>query len=244
MAVGDVYSGMAERHEIPVEDDEGVVAVHHKAPSARWLVFCHGFRSDKSGSYEGRCERAVAEGYNAIRFDFRGCGEADGEFVEQTLTTRLADLEAVVDHFDLQQFWLFGSSFGGKVAFHTAVRDDRVAALATRAPVTYGLDLGDRREIIEEEGVYRYDSGHAIDERLYEDMAQYAFADVASVLDVPVAVFHGAADAKIPLKNSFEAAAELNVDVMVQKLAGEGHLFSESAEDHMRDQLFDWLARV
>lgn len=235
---------MSERHEIPVKDGERVIAVHHEAPSARWLVFCHGFRSDKSGSYEGRCERAVAEGYNAVRFDFRGCGEADGEFVEQTLTTRLADLQAVVDHFDLQQFRLFGSSFGGKVAFHTAVRDDRVRALATRAPVTYDLDLGDRREIIEKEGVYEYDSGHAIDERLYKDMAQYAFADVAAALDVPVAMFHGAADEKIPLENSFEAAAELDVDVLVQKFAGEGHLFSESAEDRMRDLLFDWLARV
>lgn len=243
MSVDGVGTGMAERHEIVVED-EAVVAVHHEAPSATWLVFCHGFRSDKSGSFEGRCERAVAEGYNAVRFDFRGCGEADGEFIEQTLTTRLADLQAVVGYFDVDRYLLFGSSFGGKVAFHTAVRDDRVAAVATRAPATYDLDMGDRRDIIEEEGVYRYDSGHAIDERLFEDMEQYAFADVAAALDVPVAVFHGAADEKIPIGNSFEAAAELDVDVLVQQFAGEGHLFSQAAEDRMRDQLFDWLARV
>ncbi|MFB6205443.1 MAG: alpha/beta hydrolase family protein [Haloglomus sp.] len=113
-----------ERHTVPVTEGESVVAVHHPRPgSDRWFVCCHGFVSDKSGSYEGRCARAVAEGYHAVRFDFRGCGESDGDFVDTTLSSRIADLRAVLEHFDPESVVLFGSSFGGKTALHAAVGD-------------------------------------------------------------------------------------------------------------------------
>ncbi len=74
---------MVEHHEVPVAGGESIAAVHHEAPSDRWFVCCHGFLSDKSGSHERRCRRAVQEGYNGVRFDFRGCGESDGAFVDQ-----------------------------------------------------------------------------------------------------------------------------------------------------------------
>ncbi len=45
---------MQTRHEIPVAD-ETVVAIHHETDSEEWCICCHGFRSDKSGSYESRC---------------------------------------------------------------------------------------------------------------------------------------------------------------------------------------------
>lgn len=235
---------MSERHTIPVTDDESVVAVHHEAKTDRWLVFSHGFLSDKSGSYEERCERAVREGYNAVRFDFRGCGESDGAFVDQNLSTRIADLQAVVDYFDPLSYALFGSSFGGKTAFHAAVDDDRVEAIVTRAPVTYNRAFEAARDAVAAEGIYQYDEDYAIDERFFEDFDTYAFADAAERLDVPVAIFHGREDASVPLSDSLEAVGELATDTVLQAYRGEGHRFSESAEKRLRDQAFDWLARV
>jgi pimeloyl-ACP methyl ester carboxylesterase len=235
---------MTERHEIPVTAEESVVAVHHEADSEDWLVCCHGFRSDMTGHHERRCERAAEEGYNAVRFDCRGCGESDGEFVEQTLSTRLADLAAVVSHFDPPSYVLLGSSFGGKVAVHAAADDDRVAAVAAQSPAAYDMDMGDRRAIIEEEGEYRYDSGHVVDERLYEDLERYDFSDAAAEIDVPVAMFHGADDEKIPVWHSLEAAAELEPDVLLQTLPGEGHVLTDAGEERLLDQLFDWLRVV
>lgn len=235
---------MPEEHWIPVADGERVVAVHHEASGEDWLVCCHGFRSDKSGSYEGRCRRAVAEGYDAVRFDFRGCGEADGTFDESTLSSRVADLRAVVDHFDPGAYALFGSSFGAKVAVHVAADDDRVAALAGRAPLTYNRAFDEARATVATEGERRYESGHVIDERFFDDLDGYAFADAADALDVPVALFHGRADDSVPLADSLDATAELDTDVLLRAYAGEGHRFSEAGEDRLRDELFDWLARV
>ncbi|ADB63774.1 alpha/beta hydrolase fold protein (plasmid) [Haloterrigena turkmenica DSM 5511] len=138
-------------HRVTVADGETVAAVHHEAPGDDWIVFCHGFLSDKTGSYERRCRRAVEHGYNAVRFDFRGCGASDGRFVDQTLSDKLADLHAVLEYVAPPSIVLFGSSFGGKVAFHAAVDDERVEAVATRAPVTYNRAFDEYRAIVERE---------------------------------------------------------------------------------------------
>ena len=233
---------MPTTHRIPVTDDESVVAVHHEAPGDDWLVFCHGFVSDKSGSYEGRCERAVTEGYNAVRFDFRGCGEADGDFVDQTLSDKLADLQAVVDHFDPDSYVLFGSSFGGKVAFHTAATDERVTAVVTRAPVTLNRGLDHFRDPVADAGVLELDTGDRIDERFFDDFDDWPFDAVVGNITVPVAIFHGANDDSVALADSFDAAARLQTDVLLQTFAAEGHRFSRPAERRLRQQLFDWLA--
>lgn len=231
----------ATQHRIPVADGERVAAVHHEAPGDDWLVFCHGFLSDKTGSYEHRCRRAVEHGYDAVRFDFRGCGDADGEFVEQTLSDKLADLRAVVDHFDPPTYALFGSSFGGKVAFHAAIEDARVEAVVTRAPVTYNRAFDEYRAIVEREGEHRFETGDRIDRRFFVDFDDYGFDDVEAALEVPVAIVHGARDEAVDVAHSFEAAAELETDVLLERVAGEGHRFSEGAEARLLERTFHWL---
>jgi len=228
-------------HRVPV-DGETVAAVHHEAEGEDWLVFCHGFRSDKSGSYEERCERAVEEGYNAVRFDFRGCGESDGSFRDATLSARIADLRAVADYFDIESAVLVGSSFGGKVAVHVAATDDWPTAVATRAPVTYNRAFEGYRRDVERDGEYCFDTGECIDEGFFADLADYDFDAVAD-LDVPVAIVHGRADDSVPVADSFAAAQALDTDVLLQTYAGEGHLFSRAGEDRFRDLVFEWLAR-
>lgn len=235
---------MTERHEITVEDGEAVVGVHHPAPSDRWLVFCHGFLSDKSGSYESRCRRAVREGYNAVRFDFRGCGESGGAFVDQTLGHKLADLAAVLDYFDPASCALFGSSFGGKVAVHTAADDDRIEAVAARAPVTLNRALDGYRDAVAEDGIREFEDGRRIDGRFFANLDRYPFERVTDAVDSPVAIFHGASDDSVPVEDSFEAARRLGTDVLVEKFADEGHRFSQDAERRMRDRLFGWLNEV
>lgn len=235
---------MPQTESIVVADGERLSAVHHRADSDDWLVFCHGFISDKSGSYEGRCRRAVQAGYNAVRFDFRGCGESDGRFEDQTLASKIADLSAVIDHFDPSSLSVFGSSFGGKVAFHTAVVETRVEAVATRAPVTYNRSFDDYRDVVTQTGACQLAPGYEIDREFFAVLDRYEFDDVADRLGVPVAIFHGANDGTVPILDSFDAAATLDTDVLCQKYRGEGHRFTREAEDRMREQLFGWLDRV
>lgn len=220
---------MPTRHTVDVDGDE-VVAVHHESEGDRWMFFSHGFVSDKTGSYEERCERAVKEGYDAVRFDHRGCGESDLRFQEQTLSTRIADLRAVIDYFDPGAYVLFGSSFGGKVVLHTATEDDSVEAVVTRAPVTYA-DFFD---------------GNLPDGfggEFAEDFRSHGFEKVERELDVPVAVFHGRDDETVPLESVLDSINGMNVDILLETYAGENHRFSRESEERMRDSMFGWLER-
>ncbi|AUV83489.1 alpha/beta hydrolase [Salinigranum rubrum] len=237
---------MPTTHAVTTDTGERLAAVHHAPETAgteTWLVFCHGFVSDKSGSYEGRCARAAEEGYHAVRFDFRGCGESAGEFVDQTLRSKVADLRAVLAHFDAPSYALVGSSFGAKTAFHAAVDSDRrIRAVAGRAPLTYNRTFDGMRAVVEREGEFTYDTGHTVDERFFADFERYAFDDVTDELTVPVALFHGADDESVAPGDSLDATAAFDVSVLLQVLAGEGHRFSRPAEVRFRRQLFDWLA--
>ena len=121
--------------------------------------------------------------------------------------------------------------------------DERVRAVATRAPVTYRRALDSLADAVRAGGEVEYAPGYSVDERLVGDLEGYDFADVAGTLDVPVAVFHGRDDDSVPLGDSLDAVGALGVDTTLRVVAGEGHRFSRDAEARMRDALFDWLSR-
>jgi pimeloyl-ACP methyl ester carboxylesterase len=231
---------MTEKHFIEVENGQKVATVHHKADSDKWVFFCHGFGSNKEGSYEKRAERIVEEGWNAVRFDFRGNGESDGEFIENGLSSKIMDLETVIEHFGPEKYVLFGSSFGGKVVFHGGLELEPEAVIG-RAPVTYNTIMDKYKAVVQNKGKFTHHPGATIDQRFYDDFEKHTFDQVIAKLDVPVAIFHGADDTTVHPEHSFKAAESLETDVMIQKLEGEKHSFSETAENYMNNQMISWL---
>ena len=101
---------------------------------AAFLVL-HGFGSNKDGSGSKAVAGLLAGmGYAALRFDFRGCGESEGErgrviCHEQVRDARnaLSYLAARAD-IDSQRIGVIGQSFGAAVAVYTAGVERRIAA--------------------------------------------------------------------------------------------------------------------
>jgi len=106
-------------------------------PGARRAAFLvlHGFGSNKDGGGGTAVAKMLARlGYAALRFDFRGCGESEGErgrviCMEQVRDTRnaLSFLAARPD-IDPKRIGVVGQSFGAAVAVYAAGVDRRVAA--------------------------------------------------------------------------------------------------------------------
>jgi dipeptidyl aminopeptidase/acylaminoacyl peptidase len=116
-----------------------VVGVLH-LPAARpapCVVACHGMGASKdSEKYLLIGQDLSAAGLAVARFDFRGSGESAGLHRDATIETRVADLEAVLDHLGKRpeldgRFGLLGSSLGGFVALWAASR----GAAGAEAPV-------------------------------------------------------------------------------------------------------------
>jgi pimeloyl-ACP methyl ester carboxylesterase len=92
------------------------------------VVACHGLGASKDSDKYLLLGRMMPEaGFALAHFDFRGAGESGGSYRDATIATRVADLEAVLDHLMAHPalsggVGLLGSSLGGFVALHVAHR--------------------------------------------------------------------------------------------------------------------------
>jgi pimeloyl-ACP methyl ester carboxylesterase len=231
---------MADKHFIDVEKDEKVAAIHHEASSDKWIFFCHGFGTDKEGSYEMRCEKAAEEGWNAVRFDFRGNGESDGDFIDQTLTSKIKDLKMAINHFEPEEYVLYGMSFGGRVAIHTAVELEP-EALVLKSPVTYNEIMEKFKAVVEEKGEYTHFGDKTIDHRFIEDLEENRFEETVSDIDIPVCFFHGRSDTTVHPEFTLKAVQEFGTDTRVEMYEGEKHKMSREANRKLLDSMFQWL---
>jgi dipeptidyl aminopeptidase/acylaminoacyl peptidase len=129
---------IVERFSLRV-DGVDVVGVLHLPPSgpAPCVVACHGMGASKDSDKYLLLGRDFPEaGLALARFDFRGSGESGGLYRNATIASRIADLEAVLEHLARDpaldgRFGLLGSSLGGFVALWVASRHRRVMPVVT-----------------------------------------------------------------------------------------------------------------
>ena len=133
--------------ETPVTFDSGEVTLHgvlHRAPEARGVfVFCHPFAEEKKCAHRVLVDAARAlcdHGYSALLFDYRGCGDSEGEFVEATPEGWLADIRRAVE-FARQEgvpVGLLGVRLGATLAAQVAESLPGIAWLALWEPISDG----------------------------------------------------------------------------------------------------------
>lgn len=233
---------MEEKRFLDIGDERIAVVFHEPEGEAKGtVVFCHGFGSDKEGSYVRRAEMAVEAGFRAVRFDFRGNNESSREFVDANLTTRIEDLRRVLDEVE-GGVGVYGSSFGGLVAILAAERDDRIDALALRAPVT-SLGFEKFREEVGDDGYYEQLPGKRVDERFLEDVDMYSMEGVAGRLTQPTLVMHGVGDGVVPMADSRRFFEQLECEKEYVRFENEGHRFSAEADGRAVRTALEWFDR-
>jgi len=107
--------------KIKIKGDIDISAVVHEPEGQKKgvVIALHGFESFKdSPKYVMMGEEFEKNGFYFVRFDFRGCGETEGD--KYDLEGRIKDAKAVIkfakENLDENRIYLVGSSLGGTVA--------------------------------------------------------------------------------------------------------------------------------
>ncbi len=112
------------------------------------VVIMHGFGGHKNGPQQRWSSKQLAEwGYVCMRFDFRGCGESEGERGLVRPDIQIADARRGVDYMlsrsdvDPGRILLLGTSYGASVAVCAAATDARVKAVIAQGGWGVGENL-------------------------------------------------------------------------------------------------------
>ncbi len=107
------------------------VDIYEHGPDAPAIIVAHGTGS-YSRYYASFCRELSKKGYNVLPFDFMGHGRSGGKRGVFTMAAMLENISTVVD-FAIKEYsgkvGLLGTSQGGEVAYHAALRDDRIKSL-------------------------------------------------------------------------------------------------------------------
>ena len=121
---------------------------HHPEQSEpdKAYIFVHPFAEEKLWSHRVYVTTARAfckRGVLVARFDFRGHGDSDGEFLDSSLDGHISDINAVIDHIkssypSVSKIGLLGLRLGGSLAVLAAQTRDDIDELILWDPVLNG----------------------------------------------------------------------------------------------------------
>lgn len=187
------------------------------------VVCCHGFTGNKVGYNHLTLNLAnflESLGYGAIRFDFLGSGDSDGDFATDTIVSGWQeDLTHVLDwvksqaEFSSSPIILYGHSLGGLVVLTYPDGGIPIAARIVFAPVTDAVH--NFRDIILGPAFWQqslagerienfFDRGFALESQFVKDLAanRYNPVEAAARLSSPLLIVHGTADVVVPIEGS------------------------------------------
>ncbi len=119
--------------------DDGTRIAYDVTGNGPALMLLHGAGKTRKDWHEVGYVERLKENFNVITVDIRGTGESDflTDVADYAIETIWADLNAVADACDVQQFAVWGFSFGGNIARYLGAWSDRVTAI-----VVIGVPFG------------------------------------------------------------------------------------------------------
>lgn len=197
-------------------------------PGTPVVLFCHGFTGDKVGvnhltkNLAGFVEQL---GYVAIRFDYIGSGDSDGDFAQDTsvagwrqdLENMLSWIRAQAD-FSKSPIILYGHSLGGLIVLTHPATDSRITARILFAPVTQAIE--NFRDIILGKNLWEmalagekikdfYGHSFTLDPEFVQDLVANTYSPTENLLKTKQSILfiHGTKDVVVPVAGTQEVYA-------------------------------------
>ena len=224
-----------------LEQDDGVrLAYRRREGHGTTILFLPGYASDMEGTKAVALDDFAAEqGLPMLRFDYSGTGSSEGAFEDGTLERWTDEATLSLDRLTEGPVVLVGSSMGGWIALHLALRrPKRVAALVGIAAAPDFTEWGfpDHLKL-------RLAAGETLRREFPDGGAQvttsgfWASGQAMRLLeseipiDCPVRLIHGDSDEDVPLEIAFRLKDRLHSgDVQVTIIKGGGHRLSAPHE--------------
>lgn len=221
-------------------DDGPRLAYRRSKGRGPTLVFLPGYASDMDGTKAVALDAFAAKrGLPMLRFDYSGTGSSEGAFEDGTLARWTDEALLMLDRLTEGSVVLVGSSMGGWVALHLALRrPERVAALLGIAAAPDFTEWGfpDHLKV-------RLAAGETLRREFPDGGAQVTTSgfwtsgqamrllESEIPIDCPVRLIHGDSDEDVPLDIAFRLKDRLHsADVQVTVIKGGGHRLSAPHE--------------
>jgi hypothetical protein len=214
--------------------------VQEKCPS---VLMLHGFTGNKSEThfiYTQLAREFAKNGMAALRFDFAGSGDSQGEFADMTILSELEDAKAALeflrkqDVVDVQRTGLLGFSLGGCVAALLAGDRPTLKAMVLWAPVAYPQEnfreLPDLHPQKKSGSKTVYDvNGFFVGQPFFDQLLEVKPLNALEQFSSPTLIIHGDADTSVRQEAAWAYGDVLRKNdprSQLQIIAGAGHTFS------------------
>ena len=188
------------------------------------ILFLPGYGSDMEGAKATALDAfAERSGQAFLRMDYSGTGSSSGRFEDRTLELWLEEILAVLDKLTEGPVALVGSSMGGWLAIHVALRrPNRVQALVGIAAAPDFTDWGFPQGPAD---------GGPVSRAFWESGQRLLLLGSPIEIRSPVRLIHGEADRDVPLEVALRTLAALrSADVQLTIIKDGGHRLSEPHE--------------
>jgi len=204
------------------------------------VIASHGLLSNKnSEKYIALGERISKEGIAMLRFDFRGIGESEGNEEDNTISKKVADLNAGIDFIRSypglgNQIGLMGSSLGGFLSLIKASGNKEIKAVVTWAAPIHLDDLGARRQ----------DEDYPLPpDTFFEDLPRHRLVPLLPKVSYCL-VIHGEEDELVTLDQALGIFTHLRVPKELHVIGGADHrLTNPSHRQRAIDLSVDWFKK-
>lgn len=238
-------NGLTLRGTVHIPDDA-------TKPKPTVLMF-HGFgavRDEYFCSFVQISRLLAKKGIVAIRFDFSGHGESDGNFLDYTFSnevfegTKLVEFVKTLEYVDSDKVSLLGMSLGSVAASMVAgLMNDKIAGLCMWSPAAVFQDeilknktlQGKSIAEVAEKGYFDFNS-LKLGKNFFEDLKKVEIYPTAQKYQGVVKIIHGKDDWIAPVEYAQKYVATYQQEVDLTVIDGADHSWGDVVT---REQLFN-----
>ncbi|AEI37386.1 MAG: alpha/beta hydrolase [Zymomonas mobilis subsp. pomaceae] len=217
------------------------LAYHKLEGKGPTIVFFPGYMSNMHGSKAIALGAWAAEkGRSCLRFDYSGCGESEGLFIDGTLENWFNDSLSVIDQITEGPLVLVGSSMGGWLMLLVALaRKKRIAGLVGLAAAPDFTEWGfkdEEKNIIQKQGKLVLPIEGSSDEAIvtkgfWESGQKHLLLEKSISVSCPVRLLQGQKDQEVPWQRVLMLAEKLySDDVQITLIKDADHHLSRPSD--------------